>query len=61
MESHDKDFSAEFSDNIENEGYGAVYYNGNLNQEWNVFHPSKIKSATDNAGTFDGTNDDIRL
>ena len=29
--------------------------------EWVVFDPTQIKSATDNIGTFDGTNPDIRF
>ncbi|MFJ1492152.1 ADP-ribosyltransferase-containing protein [Capnocytophaga canis] len=56
----DKEYSEEFSDNIANDGYDAVYYNGNLNQEWNVFNSNQIKSATDNVGTYSEDSDDIR-
>lgn len=60
VEADDKEYSAEFSENIQSEGYDAIYYNGDLNQEWNVFHPNQIKSAMDNVGTYSEDSNDIR-
>lgn len=34
--------------------------NGNMVETYIVFEPTQIKSATDNIGTFDGSNPDIR-
>ncbi len=39
------------------QGYDGVY---NGYDEYIAFYPEQIKSATDNIGTFDGTNPDIR-
>ena len=39
-----------FRNEIEDDGYDAVYYNGDLRQEAVVFYPEQIKSATDNIG-----------
>ncbi len=52
--------SEEFTQNLINEGYDGVYYNGDLREEWVAFYPTQIKSATDNIGTFDPNNADIR-
>ena len=52
--------SEEFSRNLIEEGYDGVYYDGDLNGETVAFSPTQIKSATDNVGTFDAENADIR-
>ena len=49
-----------FRNEIEDDGYDAVYYNGDLRQEAVVFYPEQIKSATDNIGMFNAANPDIR-
>jgi len=59
-EANNRDKSIAFRNKIEDEGYDAVYYNGDLRQEAVVFYPEQIKSATDNVGTFDAANPDIR-
>lgn len=41
------------------EGYDSVY--NPSNDFWVVFEPAQIKSATDNVGTFDPNNPDIRF
>lgn len=43
---------------IQNQGYDAVF--DKESGELFVFNPTQIKSATDNIGTFDGSNSDIR-
>ena len=60
-EQNDRSASLEFREERESEGYDGVYFNGDLRQETVVFSPSQIKSATDNVGTFDKENDDIRF
>ena len=57
---NDRDKSVAFREEIEDEGYDGVYYNGDFRQEAVVFYPNQIKSATDNVGTFSNENDDIR-
>ncbi len=57
---NDNDASSRFSDEIREEDYDGVFYNGDMNQEWVAFAPTQIKSATDNVGIFDATNPDIR-
>lgn len=47
----------EFTEALSKAGYDGVVYD---NTEWVVYKPNQIKSATDNVGTFDSTNDDIR-
>lgn len=59
MERDDVDFSAEFTEQICEDGYDGVYYNGDLRREWMALYPTQIKSATDNRGTFDAGNTDI--
>ena len=59
-ELNDRDASIEFREEAEGEGYDGVYYNGDLRQEMVVFYPNQIKSATDNVGTYDAGNPDIR-
>ena len=59
-EANDREKSVAFRNEIEDEGYDGVYYNGDLRQEAVVFYPEQIKSATDNIGTFDASNPDIR-
>lgn len=47
---------------LQKQGYdGIMVYDGNGNvKEIIAFEPAQIKSATDNVGTFDGSNPDIR-
>lgn len=59
VERDDVDFSAEFTEQICEDGYDGVYYNGDLRREWMALYPTQIKSATDNRGTFDAGNTDI--
>ena len=59
-EANSAEASREFRERLEAEGYDGVYYNGDLNEEWVAFHPNQIKSATDNVGTYDSNNDDVR-
>lgn len=51
--------SEAFTESLIEDGYDGVYYDGDLRQEMMVFEPNQIKSATDNRGTFDGSNADI--
>lgn len=44
----------------EDDGYDGVIVQGESNTVYLVFEPNNIKSATENTGSFDGTNDDIR-
>ena len=53
--------SAEFTKDVKEDGYDGVFYNGDLNEEWCVFDPNQIKSATDNNGDFSTSDDDIRF
>ncbi|MBP3575252.1 MAG: hypothetical protein J6J55_02025, partial [Paludibacteraceae bacterium] len=48
----------EFSKTLRNAGYDGVVYD---NQEYVVFNPNQIKSATENIGTYDANNPDIRF
>lgn len=59
-EANNREASDEFREMVEDEGCDGVYYNADINEEWVAFEPSQIKSATDNVGTFDGSNPDIR-
>jgi len=54
-----REYSIEFSEGLKNDGYDGVFYNGDLRKEWTVFDSNQIKSATDNAGTFDPNNPSI--
>ena len=47
----DEDEIIKFWEDYETQGYGVVY---------SVINPNQIKSATDNIGTFDSNNPDIR-
>jgi hypothetical protein len=60
-EANSAEASREFTGRLKNEGYDGVYYNGDLRQEAVAFDSSQVKSATDNVGTFDGGNPDIRF
>lgn len=60
-EANDRDESIAFREEVEGDGYDGVYYNGDLRQEAVVFYPNQIKSATDNIGTYDINNNDIRF
>ena len=44
----------------EEDGYDGVIVQGESNIVYLVFEPKNIKSATENTGSFDGMNDDIR-
>ena len=44
----------------EDGGYDGVIVQGESNIVYLVFEPKNIKSATENTGSFDGMNDDIR-
>ena len=46
------------TESLKRQGYDSVYHPGN--DFFVVFSPTQIKSATDNIGTFDGSNPDIR-
>ena len=59
-EANSRDMSVDFRENLEEEGYDGVFYNGDLRQEAVVFEPNQIKSATDNNGEFSHESDDIR-
>ena len=59
-EANSRDMSVDFRENLEEEGYDGVFYNGDLRQEAVVFEPNQIKSATDNNGGFSQESDDIR-
>lgn len=53
--------SKEFTQWLKDNGYDAVVYRTNYNEEEDVvFYPNQIKSV-DNAGYFDPNNDDIRF
>ena len=60
VEADDPRVSAEFAKRLTEEGYDSVYWNGDGRKEWMVLEPTQIKSATDNIGTFDPGNPDIR-
>jgi propanediol dehydratase small subunit/type III secretory pathway component EscR len=51
-----------FIDDIKRKGYdGLEMYMGGKVYEYMVFEPTQIKSATENIGTFDAKNPDIRF
>lgn len=58
-EADSKEKSEKFTDDLIAQGYDGVYFNGDLNNEWNVFDPHQIKSATQNNGNFDAGNPSI--
>ncbi len=50
-----------FNNILQNMNYdGVIYDDGEFAPEYVVFSSGQIKSATDNIGTFDGSNPDIR-
>lgn len=51
--------SEDFARGLKEEGYDGVFFNGDLNEEWCVFEPNQIKSATDNNGDFSLASDSI--
>lgn len=52
--------SQEFTETVKSEwDADGVYYNEDLNQEWVAFYPNQIKSAVDNNGAFDASNNNI--
>lgn len=59
-ELNSREASKEFREQLEEEGYDGVYYNGDLRQEAVAFYPNQIKSADNNNGDFSTENDDIR-
>lgn len=60
-ELNDRETSEQFTQDLIDEGYDGVYYDGDLNGECVAFSPNQIKSATDNNGDFSEENDDIRF
>ncbi|GEM_PF-2776297 len=52
IESDSLEASEEFRDELIDEGYDGVFYNGDLDEEWTTFDPNQIKSATENNGDF---------
>lgn len=50
---------------LEAQGFDGAYFKpgkgSEFQEEWVAFHPSQIKSATENNGDFDPDNDDIRF
>ena len=61
VEANDPRVSVEFTERLREEGYDSVYWNGDGRKEWMVLEPTQIKSATDNIGTFDPGNPDVRF
>lgn len=53
--------SKDFTDSLAQEGYDGVFYNMDLNEEWVAYEPNQIKSASQNAGSFLESQDDIRF
>ena len=52
---------SESTEKLKDEWYDGVIYEFNSGtKEYTVFEPNQIKSATDNVGTYDENNDDIR-
>ena len=71
-EANDPEVSRQFREQLEEEGYDGVFYNGDLNEEWVAFHPNQIKLSDpvtyDDAGNviplserFNPEKDDIRF
>ena len=65
--SHDPKGSKKHSASLRRQGYDGVFFhidqsvlNAPSFDEFVVFSPTQIKSATDNEGTFDPTNPDVR-
>lgn len=57
-----KEQSERFAAWLKENGYDGVHYeNGVTHDEFVAFEPNQIKSATDNVGTFDEGNNDIRF
>lgn len=53
--------SEAFTQWVKDNGYDAVIYKSLNTEEDVVFSPTQIKSATDNVGTYDSNNPDIRF
>ena len=60
-EADDRAESIAFREQLEEDGYDGVYYDGDLRKEAVVFNANQIKSATDNVGSFSSESDDIRF
>lgn len=60
-EADSRDVSEEFTQELLDEGYDGVYYDGDLNGETVAFHPNQIKSAEENVGLFSEEDEDIRF
>ncbi len=58
-EVNDREESAAFSEQLQEDGYDGVFFNEDYNEEWVAFEPAQIKSATDNTGAFDPHNPSI--
>lgn len=54
------DITAELIKKAKDKGYDGIITNMGSGNEYVVFSPNQIKSATDNSGAFDPLNPDIR-
>ncbi len=59
--SWNKEASEDFTKWVKGNGYDAVLYKTEFNEEEIVFAPNQVKSATGNIGVFDANNEDIRF
>ena len=59
IKANDPEVSKEFADDLKDQGYDGVYYNGDLRQETVAFEPNQIKSATENVGTYSNNRNSI--
>ena len=53
-------FVSQFTSKVKSAGFDGIIVDYGTSDEIVVFEPTQIKSATDNIGTFDGSNSDIR-
>lgn len=60
-EADNRETSESFTEDVLSENCDGVSYDGDLNDEWVVYDPNQIKSATENIGEFSLYNDDIRF
>lgn len=60
-EADNRETSESFTEDVLSENCDGVSYNGDLNDEWVVYDPNQIKSATENIGEFSLYDDDIRF
>lgn len=55
------DHRSEYLNEAEMQGCDGIIINGEKSSLYVVFEPNQVKSATDNIGTFDSSNPDIRF